>query len=96
MKYQYIYKIKHIPSGLFYTTVKGRWNDTKTNLSPTGKMYTKKPKLEQIGSRVNVSLSQINRYKIIATMNSYSGRFVTNYNIEFVIVRYKIVESKEK
>ena len=40
MSIEYIYKILHKPTGLFYCSIKGRWNDTKTNLSKKGNFYT--------------------------------------------------------
>lgn len=50
------YKIKHLPSGLFFrpssdVRIPGEtvgW--TKTNLSKTGKAYSRKPTLKQIGN----------------------------------------------
>lgn len=44
-----VYKLKHIPSGLYYQPVKGRWKSNKTNLAVRGKVYTSKtyPKMDK-------------------------------------------------
>ncbi len=36
---QYIFKILHNPTGLFYCSRKGRWKDEITNLSNKGNFY---------------------------------------------------------
>jgi hypothetical protein len=44
-----VYKILHKPTGLFYTPSKGYGN-----LSTTGKIYARKPNLNQIGGSVRI------------------------------------------
>ena len=47
-KSETLYRIKHIPTGLFYAPVTGRFTKYKTNLKKTGKVYHKKPTLKHI------------------------------------------------
>lgn len=35
-----VYKIRHIPTGLYYKPVTGRWSEDKSNLNEHGK-YTR-------------------------------------------------------
>ena len=44
-----VYKILHKPTGLFYTPSKGYGN-----LSTTGKIYARQPKLNQIGGNIRI------------------------------------------
>ena len=44
-----VYKIKHKPTGLFYTPSKG-----SGNLSINGKIYPKKPRLEWTGDLIRI------------------------------------------
>ena len=46
-----VYKIKHKPTGLFFTPSKGHGN-----LSKNGKIYPKKPRLEWAGDSVRIVL----------------------------------------
>ena len=44
-----VYKIKHKPTGLFFTPSKGNGN-----LSTTGKIYSRKPRIEWTGGSVRL------------------------------------------
>ena len=64
MSKEYIYKILHKPTGLFYCSRKGRWNDKKTNLSKKGNFYTSLAMVEKVGKdiRVDINKAQVERY----------------------------------
>ena len=42
------YRIKHVRTGLFYKVIRGRFIANRS-LSKKGKLYLKRPKIEQIG-----------------------------------------------
>ena len=93
---QYVYKIKHIPSGLFYITIRGRFNKTRTNLGIGGKIYTKKPTIKQMGTHINISYKQVNSTNINNVILSSDGSMLTFKQEDFVIVRYKLVKETKK
>jgi hypothetical protein len=73
------YRIKHIPTGLFYCPyrmVKANFSDyqTKTNLSKVGKIYPKKPTLKFIGE-------------------GYYSHFSPHTLVPFVETEWEIVEA---
>jgi hypothetical protein len=49
-----VYKIKHKPTGLYFTPSKGYGN-----LSLNGKIYAKKPNLKWVGNSVRVVIKQL-------------------------------------
>lgn len=91
-KGQVVYKVRHIPTGLFYQPVIGRWKDTKSNLSLTGKVYQSKkyPKDLHTG-RVNVSKSLKDKFNLILR-DTNSGNYLTSVEKDWEIVVYKLVE----
>jgi len=70
-------RIKHVPTGLYYTTVKvrlvkfdGKSSKVKTNLSENGKVYTHKPNLKHItGIRNHHKLHEIQYWPGVAPEN---------------------------
>jgi len=61
-----VYKLRHKPTGLFYKPVQGRFKDTRTHLSPSGKLYQSKV-IELIPSDMVIAVnnSQIKKYDLI-------------------------------
>ena len=72
-----VYRIKHVPTGLYYTTVKvrsvkfdGKSVHVKTNLSENGKVYTHKPNLKHVsGIRNHRRLHKIPYWPRVAPEN---------------------------
>ena len=92
----YFYRIKHIPTGLFYTTRRGRWAREKTNLHENGKVYTKKPSLGHISTRLSVS--DVLKKKYYITTGSYSTKenYIDSKKSDFKIIKYKLVETEDE
>jgi hypothetical protein len=57
-----VYRMKHIPSGMFYTPVRGRWAENQTNLHPTGKIYTQMPMFDNIKHYIRVGKTARNKF----------------------------------
>ena len=94
----FAYRLRHIPTGLFYQPVKGRWQHQATNLSKRGKVYLTKnyPKMDGRSGRVNVSESLIEEFNI-PTFKSSSGYSYLEYKSkDWEIVEYKLVENETK
>ena len=96
-----VYKIRHKPTGLFYTPTKGRWRDEKTNLHEKGKIYEIKPRFSQIYGTLSVSWNLYNKYKIECrvgdVVDKYKNPPTHECRIDFVeddweIVAYNCVE----
>lgn len=81
------YKIRHIPTGLFYQPTKGHFSWEKTNLSENGKVYTKKPSLKHINQGYNV----IHKIKEYPYKRSEFKRFDSS---EWEIIEYVVVEKE--
>lgn len=45
---EYIWKILHVQSGLFYCSQNGRFTDQLTNLSNKGNLYTSEKTIEKV------------------------------------------------
>lgn len=95
---EHIYKIRHIPTGLYYCSRKGRWNDTKTNLSKKGNFYTSlnmaKSVLKDCNNSIDINKAQVEKYKLDIHGN---GRFsYSKAKLEDLkIVKFKILEEGE-
>lgn len=82
----YIYKIFHIPTGLFYCSRKGRFDDQRTNLSIKGNFYEEYKRalkvLKEDCPRSFINKSQKEKFNI--TNNKCEER-------DFVIVKYELI-----
>lgn len=79
-----VYRIKHVKTGLFWIPVKGySWD--RTNLSPTGKLYVKKPKLPM---KARVNPSQIEKYNLQIDEHRFT------YG-DFELVEYELQEVRK-
>lgn len=89
-----VYKLRHVPTGLFYQPVKGRWSREKSNLSTRGKIYEthQYPKDLHTGG-VTVSENIINKYSLNVKKTNY-GNYLTTSENDWEIVEYNIVENK--
>lgn len=89
-----IYRIRHKPTGLFYSPVRGRWSGDKTHLGPNGKLYIfKKPNFKDIGHNISVSDYQIEKYDIQAKQKSYDKRSTIEFiESDWEIITYKLEE----
>ena len=86
-----IYRWLHIPTGLFYCTVKGRYTDDKTNLSEKGNIYLS----EKLASKADLNSAHINkaqahRFKIQGNDGRWS--FAKAKKEEFRLVKYSLTE----
>lgn len=81
------YKIRHMPTGLFYQPVKGRFDAEKTNLSKNGKVYHKKPTLKHISHHIchSVKDESVEYWK----RRSYQIKFVKS---EWEIIEFTVIE----
>lgn len=92
---EHIYKIQHKPTGLFYCSRKGRWQDTKTNLSQKGNFYASLKVAEKVFNedceRADINKAQIERYGLpIFEKNSWS--YCKAKKEEFIIKKYALRE----
>jgi len=94
MEKEYLYKIIHKPTGLFYGVKKGRFKDEFTNLSKVGKFYGSEKVaskvLERDCQRACVNKAQVERYNLNTNEKnrwSYSRALVK----EFEILKYEVV-----
>jgi len=92
---EFIWKIKHKPTGLFYCSVKGRWEDTKTNLSNKGNFYTSeavvKKVLKDIKNGADINKAQVERYNL-DIVDAFRHSYSKALNKDFEIIKYRIVE----
>jgi hypothetical protein len=91
---QIVYKIKHIPTGLFYGNAIGRFKSDKTNLTKNGKIYnSEKLALNSLNSyckMIYVNKTQIERFNLSFDETAY---YMMNCKVEdFVIVKYMLKE----
>ena len=87
------YKVRHKPTGLFYQPVKGRWSDTKSNLSKKGKIYETKqyPKRLHTGG-VNISKSLIKKFKVTNISSNRFGMYVLSSKEDWEVVEFELKE----
>ena len=89
---QYIWKILHKPTGLFYCSRKGRFNDKITNLSEKGNYYTSEKivlkVLAEDCNRAAINQAQTKKYNL-PIIESY---YYNNANInDFEILKYRLI-----
>ncbi len=88
-----VYKLKHIPTGLYYQPVKGRWAEDKTNLSTRGKIYTTYlyPKMDRAQS-INISKTQAKKFISIVKESKYSnGLYIETIPQDWEVETYTLI-----
>ena len=93
-------RIKLVGYDLYYSTRKGKFNGTITNLSPTGKFYKYKnvdlalKATRSIYENVYVNTAQINNYGLHdITEADYTGEnFILNSNAQLELCTYELVQ----
>ena len=89
---EFIWKILHEPTGLFYCSRKGRWEDTITNLSEKGNFYTSEKVankvLKEDCSRACINKAQTDRHNL--EINPDSWRYNEAKLEDFKIVKYSL------
>lgn len=96
----YFYRIRHIPTGLFYQPVKGRWQGEKSNFGENGKVYARKPSVKDVntnGVRISDTLCKKYNLQHMTEESRWEPRqqhFKEEFsNLEnFEVVTYKLVE----
>lgn len=91
-----VYKLRHKPTGLFYQPVKGRWSESKSNLSIRGKLYEthQYPKDLHTGG-VNVSDTLIKKFNLKNIESNRFGNYLITSKEDWVVVEYELIEIKE-
>lgn len=91
----YIWKIKHIPTGLFYCSRKGRFKSDITNLSEKGNFYILekqvKKVLEEDCMRTFINEAQTKRYNLPVIDHHYAHNCPEKIE-DFQIIKYEIRE----
>lgn len=86
-----VYKVRHIPTGLFYQPVTARWSAEKTSLSVDGKVYTKKnyPK-----THTNTPVSKKQSETLGLTTEKYrtGGEYILSSPTDWEVVEYELIE----
>lgn len=95
---QFIWKIRHKPTGLFYCSRKGRFTEDKTNLSGKGNFYVTDKHVNKVFSedldRVCINKAQVERYTL-DKFNPKNNRLYSYARQEdFEIVKYSLEELK--
>ena len=96
---EYIYRILHIPTGLFYCPVKGRFVDEKTNLSKKGNFYLSegvaKKVLRESASSSYINKAQVEKYNL---EKKGSGRWAYSKAEpqDFKIVKYLLTAQEDE
>lgn len=87
-----VYKVRHIPTGLFYQPVKGRWASDKSNLSKRGKLYETRqyPKDLHTGG-VAVSDNLRKEFNLPSRQTGY-GSYIETSEKDWEVVEYKLKE----
>ena len=89
-----MYKIRHIPTGLFYQPIKGRWGKDKTHLSKNGKTYASVRKMfDRETTTLNVSESQVKKLGLDATERRYNENVISVKLSDMEWVVYEAVET---
>lgn len=92
MEKDYIWKIQHDPTGLFYCSRKGRWLHTTTNLSKKGNHYMSEKTavnvLNKDCHRASINKPQTEKYNLAIKEGCY---FFNEAELnDFKIVKYSL------
>lgn len=92
----FIYKIYHVPTGLFYCSRKGRFSEDITNLSTKGNFYESEKiankVLELDCNRASINRAQTDKYNLSITINGYAYSYNQATKEDFIIKKYELVE----
>lgn len=93
-----VYRIKHLPTEMYYIPTRGRFSSDKTNLSKTGKVYiTSKPSLEHIKHYTSISESQLKKFPNLTTTKGYdNGNRVPWNESDWKIMTYELVDKETR
>ena len=88
-----VYKLKHVPTGMYYQPVKGRFRHDKTNLSVRGKIYSTQsfPKLKNI--HINITESQSKKIEGFK-QNMWKEFIIETKPEDWKVISYNLVEVK--
>jgi hypothetical protein len=90
---EYIYRIGHIPTGLFYSTRKGRFNEDRTNLTEKGEIYLNEKRaisvLADDCQRAFINVAQAKRYGLKQGLANQKDFVIKTYLIQEVTVKLK-------
>lgn len=90
---EFIWKIKHVPTGLFYCSKKGRFKDEVTNLSKKGNHYTSEKVAEKIlkqdCNRANINAAQTERFNL--PLKEKAFRYNEADLADFKIEKYQLI-----
>lgn len=92
----FIYKIYHIPTGLFYCYKKGRFREDITNLSTKGNFYESEKIVTKVLNedcqRACINKAQSNKFNLPLGLNDYPYSYNKAKKEEFIIKKYSLVE----
>ena len=96
----YIYRIRHNPTGLFYSSRQGRFDDDITNLTGKGNIYTSekavKKVYEESCGNARINHAQVARDDSPARIvDGPYGIYYQCYRSDFEIIKYEILEVVE-
>ena len=91
-----VYKLKHIPTGLFYKPKMGRFKSDSTNLSPTGKIYTRPQDAKPSRMLINVNDSQISKFNLKPDTRYTWGNILETKEEDWKTIEFDLVEVPDK
>jgi hypothetical protein len=96
---EYIWKIQHKPTGLFYCSRKGRFKNKITNLSGKGNFYTSLKDVEKIFKEqmnaVYINEAQVKKYNCLDNIKESNSSFGKAKKEDFIIKKYILKEMEE-
>lgn len=99
MEDDFLWRVRHKPTGLFYCSRKGRFQDQITNLSQKGSFYTSEEDAQSVlkndTNRAAINKAQVTRYKLTTRIEEYRYSYSIARKSEFEVVKYELIEIKE-
>lgn len=92
-----VYRIKHLPTGLYYIPRHGTYAGKKTNLSKNGKVYINtKPSLEHIRHCMDISDKQMKEFPtLLVKLSAYEKQYMLPWNeTEWEIITYTLIDKE--
>ena len=91
-----VYKLRHIPTGLFYQPVKGKLYKDKSNLGIRGKLYeTHQYPKNLFKNRISISDTLIKKFKPSHVKNDNFGNYLITKETDWEVVVYNLKEVDE-
>ena len=91
-----VYKILHKPTGLYYSTKKGRWKEEITNLAAKGNYYTSlkiaNKILNSYCKNAAINEAQTKRYNLKLNIDRWAFNMASPEDFElekFILTRFK-------